>query len=244
MVAMTSGDDGLTAVSGWTDDEIRQDHVRAAGVLYAAAALEELKLIELVEHLNELNQNKMLSIGAGEASNLLHEFWDKGYKRMPAARRAGVFTRVLGTPGAAQDAESNGDFDELFASLVTALADGPGDAVVPAAAELHANLAAHTDEATTNAAVELRATLAEIEPVLSDLELLTAYGAADMWEVVEKVVDELSGGQGPDVPRTRTLATCGATILRALPELCDDPAASDEVVAAAKQWLPANSPAA
>ena len=69
---MTSADDGLTAISGWTDDEIRQDHVRAAGVLYAAATLEELKLIELVERLNELNQNKMPSIGAGEAPNLLH----------------------------------------------------------------------------------------------------------------------------------------------------------------------------
>lgn len=240
---MTSEDDGLTAVSGWTDDEIRQDHVRAAGVLYAAATLEELKLIELVEHLNELNQQKMLSIGAGEASNLLHEFWDKGYKRMPASRRAGHLARVLGTPGAPDGAESNDAFDDRFAALVSAIAEGPADAVGPAAAELHANLAEHTDEATSNAAVELRATLAEIDVVLSDLELRTAYGAGDMWELVENVVREISGGQGPEVQRTRILATSGATILRALPELRDEPA-SDGVVAAAKQWLPASSAAA
>jgi hypothetical protein len=240
MIVMTSEADGLTAVSGWTDDEIHHDHVRAAGVLYAAATLEELKLIELVEHLNELNQQKMLSIGAGEASNLLHEFWDKGYKRMPAKRRAALLARVLGTPGAAGDAESNDDFAALFQNLVSALAEGPGDAVSAAAAELHANLAEHTDEATSNAAVELRDTLAEIEPVLSDLELRTAYRAGDMWEVVASVVTEISGGQGPDVQRTRTLALSGATILRALPELRDDPA-TDEVVAAAKRWLPAGA---
>jgi hypothetical protein len=243
MVVMTSADDGLTAISGWTDDEIRQDNVRAAGVLYAAATLEELKLIELVEHLNELNQNKMLSIGAGEASNLLHEFWDKGYKRMPAKRRAGHFARVLGTAGAAGDAESNDEFAELFESLVTALAEGPADTVGPAAAELHANLAEHTDEATSSAAVELRATFAEIEPVLTDLELRTAYRADDMWDVVEKVVQEISGGQGPDVQRTRTVAVSGATVLRALPELRDEPA-SDEVVAAAKAWMVSNAAAA
>jgi len=241
---MTSEHDGLTAISGWTDDEIRQDHARAAGVLYAAATLEELKIIELVEHLNELNQNKMLSIGAGEASNLLHEFWDKGYKRMPPKRRAAVFARVLGTPGAAGDAESNDAFDDLFASLVSALAEGPADAIAPAAAALHENLEEHTDEATSNAALELRATFAEIEPVLSDVELRTAYHAEDMWEVVAAVVQELSSGQGPDVQRTRTLAMSGATILRALPELRDGAAPSDEVDAAAKQWLPANSAAA
>ncbi|MEO5842583.1 MAG: hypothetical protein ABIQ73_04130, partial [Acidimicrobiales bacterium] len=81
---MTTRDDELTAISGWTDDEIAQDNVRAAGALYAAATLEQLAIIELVERLNELNQQKLLNIGAGEASNRLHEFWDKGYKRMPA----------------------------------------------------------------------------------------------------------------------------------------------------------------
>ena len=87
---MTSEDDGLTALSGWTDDEIRADDVRAAGVLYAAATLEELKLIELVEQLNELNQSKLLSIGAGEASNLLHVFWDRATSACRAAPPRGA----------------------------------------------------------------------------------------------------------------------------------------------------------
>jgi len=239
---MTTDDHGLTAVSGWTDDEIRADDVRAAGVLYVAATYEQLKLIELAEHLNELNQQKLLSIGAGEASNLLHVFWDKGYKRMPARRRAAVLARVIGTPGAPDDAEVNDAFAKLLEDLASAIAGGAPDAVAAAAAALHANLAEHTDEATTKAAVELRDTIAEIGRVLSDLELRIAFrGAEDMWQLVERFQEEHGGG--PDVQRARMLAQSGAAILHALPELCDDPAASDEVVAAAKQWLPANSAA-
>jgi hypothetical protein len=242
MVVMTTDDASLTPVSGWTDDEIRQDNVRAAGVLYAAAILEELKIIELAERLNELNQQKLLNVGAGEASNLLHVFWDAAYKRMPAPRRIATFARVLGTPGASGDFEPNHEFEGLFEALVTALADGPADAIGPAAAELHANLAEHTDEATTKAAVELRATIAELGDVLSDVELRTAFHASDMWQLVENVMRDW-GSDPAGVPSQRTLATSGATILRALPELCEDAAASDAVVAAAKQWLPANSAA-
>ena len=239
---MTTEDDRLTAVSSWTDDEIRADNVRAAGVLYAAATYEELKLIELAEHLNELNQQKLLNIGAGEASNLLHVFWDKGYKRMPAKRRAAVLARVIGTPGATDDAEVNDAFAGLFEDLASAIAGGSSEAVAAAASALHANLSEHTDEATTKAAVELRDTITELGNVLSDLELRTAFKVAeDMWQVVERFQED--NGGGPDVQRARTLAASGAEILRALPALCDDPAASDELVAAAKRWLPANSTA-
>jgi hypothetical protein len=236
---MTTDDDALTAISSWTDDEIRADDVRAAGVLYAAATLEDLKLIELVEHLNELAQNKLLSIGIGRGADMLHAFWDQGYKRMPAKRRTAIFASVLGTPGAADDVEQNDEFAELFERLVTAIA--AGDDAGAAATELHANLAEHTDEATTKAAVLLRGTFTELAEVMSDLELRTAYRSGDMWELAENVIDELSGGEGLDVQRARTLATSGATMLRALPELREGATPSDEIVASAKQWLTANS---
>lgn len=241
---MTTEDDRLTAISSWTDDEIRADDVRAAGVLYAAATLEELKLIELTERLNELNQQKLLNIGAGEASNALHVFWDAAYKRMPPQRRLATYARVVGTSGA-DDVETNDAFGVLFETLVTAIAEGPTDEVGPAATELHENVAEHTDEATTKAAVELRATFAELADVLSDIELRASFppqAAPDMWEFIEYVMRDW-GSDPAGVQGARTLATSGATILRALPELREGAALSDEVVAAAKQWLPANSAA-
>ena len=240
---MTTEDSRLNAISSWTEDEIRADDVRAAGVIYAAATLEELKLIELTERLNELNQQKMLNIGAGAASNALHVFWDAAYKRMPAQRRLAVYARVVGTPGAGDDVEPNDAFPGLFAELVTAIAEGRGDAIGHAARDLRENLSQHTDEATTKAAVELRATFAELAEVLSDVELRTPFQAAEMWELVEKVMVDW-GSDPSGVPAQRALAASGATILRTLPELCEDAVPSDEVVEAAKQWLPANSAAA
>jgi hypothetical protein len=234
MRGVTTPDDELIAISGWTDDD--------AGVLYAAAVLEELSLPELVERLNELNQNKMLSIGAGEASNLLHEFWDSAYKRMPPKRRAAVFARVFGAPGAAAGAASNDEFSGLFEALVSALAEGsPGD-VAPAAAALRDNLAEHADEASATAAAELRGTLRQIAAVLSDMELRSAYRAEDMWQVVERIQEEFGGDA--DVQAARTRAVSGALILHRVCAADGVPQADDELAAAARQWLPANGPAA
>jgi hypothetical protein len=240
MAAMTNADEALTAIGGWTDDEIAHDGVRAAAVLYAVAALEELALIELVERLNELNQNKLLSIGAGRASNLLHEFWDQGYKRMTPRRRGALLSRVLGSPTADDgDAEANDAFADLFQNLVSSLAEGPSEAVARAAAALRDNLAAHTDDATSAAAIELRETLGAIAEVLSDMELRSAFRADDMWQLVEGLQQELGGGA--DVRRARTLATTGALVLRRLPELCADPAVDGELAQAAGAWLEANA---
>jgi len=230
MRRVTTPDDELIEISGWTDADV--------SVLYAACVLEELSLIELVERLNELNQNKMLSIGAGEASNLLHEFWDQGYKRMPPKRRAAVYAAVLGSSAAA-DADRNDDFSELLEAVVSALADGSPEAVAPAATALRDNLQAHTGEASSQAADELRRTLGEVGAVLSDMELRSAYGVEDMWALIEKVQQEFGGDA--DVQRVRSRAVAGASILRRLPELCDATALDDEPVAAAKQWLPANA---
>jgi hypothetical protein len=241
MVVMTTGNDELMPLSGWTDDEIRADDVRAAGVLYAAATLDELKLIELTERLNELNQQKMLNIGAGASSNALHVFWDAAYKRMPPKRRLAIYARVVGSPGAPDDVEPNAAFGGLLRDLVAAIAEGPADEVGPAASELHENLAEHTDEASTKAAVELRATFAELAEVLSDVELRAAFpprAANDMWELIENVMRDW-GSDPSAVADTRTLATSGAAVLRALPELAGGADPSDEVVAAAERWLQA-----
>jgi hypothetical protein len=205
-------DDELIEISGWTDDD--------AGALYAASVLEELSLVELVERLNELNQNKMLSIGAGEASNRLHEFWDQGYKRMPAARRAAVYDSLFGA--------GNEDFAGLLETLTTALADDGDDtaAVASAAAALRENLAEHSSADTAKAAGELRKALGEIGGVLSDVELRSAYGAADMWQLIENVQREFGGDA--DVQGVRERAVAGALVVHRLPELCEG-AAGDVV---------------
>jgi len=199
-----------------------------------------IALIELVERLNELNQNKMLSIGAGQASNLLHEFWDKGYKRMPPKRRATLYAGLFGAPsGDAAPAEPNSEFPELCEALLSAIADASGDAVAPAAAAVRDNIGAQLGEATVKAAAEMRGTLAELATVLSDMELRNAYRADDMWHVVMRVQEEFGGG--PDVQGVRARALSGARVLHELPALADGVQPGDEVVDAARAWLAAHA---
>ncbi len=200
MRRVTTPDDELIEISGWTDADV--------SVLYAACVLEELRLIELVERLNELNQNKMLSIGAGEASNLLHEFWDQGYKRMPPARCAAVYEGLFGE-----------SFDGLLETLASALAEGSQDEVTAAAEALRDHLAAHADDTTAEAAAELRGVLGQIGAVLSDMELRSAYRADDMWQVDENIQQEFGGTA--DVQGIRERAVSGSRLLHRLPELCE-----------------------
>ena len=234
---MTTRDDELTAISGWTDDEIAQDNVRAASALYAAATLEQLALIELVERLNELNQEKLLNIGAGEASNLLHEFWDKGYKRMPAKRRAAIFTQVFGSP-AGDDA--NADFAGLFDALVSALADGSGDV----AARRHRAERRTSPSASTRPRRRPRSSCAPRTPSWPSRCRTSSCARCTTSPTTGGRSRERAGaamGGGPDVQRARTLATSGAMILRHLPGAGAGDAPDDELAAAAKDWLEANA---
>jgi hypothetical protein len=139
---------------------------------------------------------------------------------MPAARRQAVYDNLFGA--------SNDAFDGLLEALTTALADdGDPAAVAPAAAALRENLAAHAGgDDTAKAATELRKALGEIAVVLSDVELRSAYGAEDMWQLIDNVQREFGGDA--DVQGVRERATSGALIVHRLPELCEG-AAGDVV---------------
>jgi hypothetical protein len=73
------------------------------------------------------------------------------------------------------------------------------------------------------------------------MELLSAYRADDMWQLVERIQEEFGGGA--DVRQVRVRAIAGARILRGLPELGEGSGVDEELVAAARTWLPAHSPA-
>ena len=236
-------DDALTSLSSWTDDEIAQDNVRATGVLYAAAALEELKLIELVDRLNELNQNKLLSIGAGEASNLLHEFWNNGFQPPAAAppRRAlRARPRRAGRRGRRRRAQQRlpRPLLEPRHGARRALRRGRPSGRRAARQPRRAHRRGRARRPPSSCARRSPTRRGAVGPrAANGLPRRRHVGARR---------ERHAGAQRRRRARRAGHADprdAGATILRALPQLCEDPAPSDEVVAAAKQWLPANSPA-
>jgi hypothetical protein len=105
-----------------------------------------------------------------------------------------------------------------------------------AADELRSTVDAHVDDAARDAVPLLHAQLGAALAILSEREVLAAYGARDPWQLVDQL-SRLELGGTRDVARHQTLAAAGAVILRWLAE--DGGDVTDDVIDAAQAWLAA-----
>jgi hypothetical protein len=171
--------------------------------------------------------------GGGEAGALLDSYWLGRAERLPEDERRDLYARAVG-PG----------FEHLLGRLAAALAGhdpGRGDDEVSwAAEELRSNVDAHVDEAAQDAVPLLHAQLGDALAILSEREILAAYGARDPWQLVDHL-SRLELGGTRDVERHQTLAAAGTVILGWLAEAA--PEVSEEVVDAARSWLVASAAA-
>jgi hypothetical protein len=206
------------------------DEVEAATALYAAAQLEELGLLRVCDRLVELYLRGGLPVGGGaEAAALLDAYWLGRAERPEEQARAGLYARTVG-PG----------FDHLLERLAAAITSDDAasrDADIAwAADELRASIAAHVDEAARETVALLHGQLGDALAIVSEPELLNAYGARDPWQLVDHL-SRLELGGTRDVARRQTLAA-SATIL--LGWLADDGApVSEEIADAAEAFLAA-----
>jgi hypothetical protein len=167
--------------------------------------------------------------GTGEAAALLDAYWLGRAERLPEDERRSLYARALG-PG----------FDHLLGRLAAALAGpgGGGDDVTWAAAELRATVDAHLDESARDAVPLLHAQLGAALAILSEREILAAYGARDPWQLVDHL-SRLELGGTRDVARHQALAASGTVILGWLAD--DEAAVTEEVVDAAQAWMAATA---
>jgi hypothetical protein len=178
------------------------------------------------DRLVELYLGGGLSVGAaGEAAALLDAYWLGRAERLPEDERRDLYARALG-PG----------FDHLLGRLAAALADPAGDDVSWAAAELRATVDAHLDDRARDAVPLLHAQLGDALAILSQRDILAAYGARDPWQLVDHL-SRLELGGTRDIARHQALAGSGTVILGWLAG--DAAPVTEEVVDAAEAWLAA-----
>jgi hypothetical protein len=199
--------------------------LEAAAALYSAATLEQLDPFALVDRLVELWMRGGVPTGAtSDASRRLDRYWLHRAERLATDERRGVYARVFGA-----------DFDERWVALVAALAQSDADAA-ERAADVRAVLNEGVDESVLLAAPPLIAHLREALEILGDPEIRNAYGARDIWQLVETLA-RMELGREFDVVRARTMAAAGTLIVGWLAE---ETAAVPEAVAdAAAVWLSA-----
>lgn len=194
------------------------------------AMFEELKVFQVVDKLVELFQNGMLPITRGNAGDFLYRYWKESATRVGEAERRAFYGRAFGIPGGDDGGMPNREFNDLWLRFVSSVssflrqnslddllrARVPGaisqQQVRKAARDLAANLSLHGYGMTYFLGTELQRTIKDVIKLLSDEEIRAAYGAKDMWQVIDQVAMLELGGAKNSV-RYRTMATAGAVII-------------------------------
>ncbi|MDO9367741.1 MAG: hypothetical protein Q7T68_04155 [Sphingopyxis sp.] len=221
-----------------TDYEVIEENIRLMGPMIFASMFEELKAFQVVDRLVEMSQRGELPLIKGPAGTKLYQYWREAPNRMSEVERQTFYAMTLGLPTGQPGGGSNGDFQELwlrFVSSVSSLVrENRVDQILrsslpvsinqqqvkKAARDLAANMSLHGYGMAFYAAADLTKQINEMIDLLSDTELRAAFGARDIWGVIDQVAQlELGGARNSS--KYRTLASCGAIITNWLADNAD-----------------------
>ncbi|GAB3389058.1 hypothetical protein GCM10027432_26130 [Lysobacter fragariae] len=215
-----------------TDVEIQRENLHAAQAIYFAYMLEEMRLPQVVERIVELFRAGLLPLGRGSAGDYLYNYYKKSADRITEGERRDLYMRLFGAPGGNPSGnEPNRDFNELWLRFVSAVSSFARqlsvdrllrtnipvavsqEQVRKAGRDLGANLSLHGYGIAYFAATELQSMILEYRDKLSDPEIRGAFGARDMWGVIDLVNANYLGGTR-NTHRYRTQARAGAVVIR------------------------------
>lgn len=215
-----------------TDVEIIRENLHAVQAIYFAYMLEEMRMPQVVERIVELFRAGLLPLGRGKAGDYLFNYYKKAGERITEGERRDLYMRVFGAPGGDPNAnQPNRDFNELWMRFVSAVSSFgrqvsvdrllrsnipvavSQEQVRKAGYDLGANLSLNGYGIAYFAATELQQMILEFRDQLSDPEIRGAFGARDMWQVIDQVNANYLGGTR-NTHRYRTQARAGAVIIR------------------------------
>src|SRR6185503_8573297 len=203
------------------------DNMRAAQVIYSAAMLEELKVFQVVDRLTQLFQLGLLTVNRRSTGNNLYKYFKEAPLRLSESDRRNLYARTIGVFGGSDGVVVNREFNDLWLRFIarvaalnrqgeikleTVIAEANDLALRRAARELAQNLSLHAAGITLYAAVDLQKQIGFAAKLLSDPEITSAYGARDMWQVVDQVATIDLGGSANN-HRYRTMAIAGAKLI-------------------------------
>jgi hypothetical protein len=212
-----------------TDNNIVAENVLVMGPMIVSAMFEELKVFQVVDKIVEQFQHGMLPVGPGNAGKMLYKYWREAPNRMSELERRNFASMTLGVPGGEPGAMVNRDFNDLWIRFVSSVSNfvrqnevdqllrsrTPApinqQQVRKSARDLAGNLTLHGYGMAHFAGRELTQQINTTIKLLGDAEIKSAYGARDMWQVVDQVATYDLGGAKTS-SRYRTLASCGLII--------------------------------
>jgi hypothetical protein len=211
--------------------EILEPNLHATQGIYFASMLEEMKVFQVMDKLIEQFHGGTLPLGKGRAGELLYRYWKDSDERLTELERRNLYERAFGFPGGEAQSAPNREFNDLWLRFVSAVSsyqrqltvDSLLRANIPSAIsqeqvrkagrDLAGNLSLHGYGSAIFIAKELQDQTEEILELFKDSEIQNAYGARDIWQVVEQVA-ALELGGAKNTFRYRTMAVSGAVIIR------------------------------
>ena len=241
--------------------DIVAENIQAMQAIYFAYQLEQMRAFEVVERIVELYQQGLLPLGAAPAGQALHCYWQAG-DRLTKLERADLYARAFGDPGGdAREDETNHEFLSLWLRFVSSVALHSSQVTVdpllvpptPANARLRDAARALAVNACTHgarltlAAQRISADVSELRVLLREPEIVQAFGARDMWQVIDQM-NNLELGGAVNVMRYRMRAQAGSVILQWLAAHADTLRSPDvvttnvcpgdaDLMQAVAQWL-------
>jgi hypothetical protein len=206
--------------------DIVAENIQATQAIYFAYQLEQMRAFQVVERIVELYQQGLLPLGAGPAGQALQCHTQAG-DRLTKRERADLYARAFGALGGEpSEGETDDDFYSLWLRFISSVAmysrwavdpllvpPTPANARLRDAARALAVYASAHGAALTAAAQRISADVSELLALLRDPEIVQAFGARDMWQVIDQV-STLELGGAVNVMRYRTRAQAGSVILQ------------------------------
>jgi hypothetical protein len=214
------------------DVEIVASNLHAVQAIYFSYMLEEMRMFQVVDRIVDLFRQGMLPLGKGKAGDFMYKYYKESSTRITEPERRDLYMRAFGAPGGDPNANlPNRDFNELWLRFVSGVSSFARQitvekllrATIPLAVsqeqvrkagrDLAANLSLHGYGIAYFAATELQNTIVQFINLLSDSEVKGAFGARDMWQVIDQVNTNYLGGPR-NTQRYRTQARAGAIVIR------------------------------
>ncbi|KAF1703631.1 hypothetical protein [Pseudoxanthomonas suwonensis] len=214
-----------------TDVEIVRENLEAAQAIYFAYQLEEARLPQVVERIVELFRAGLLPLSYGKTGDYLYDYYKKSAERITEGERRDLYMRAFGAPGGDPSLnQPNREFAELWLRFISAVSafgrqlsvDRMFRSQVPlavsqeqvrkAARDLAASLSRNCYGIAYQFSKELKTLIIEYRDLLSDPEIRGAFGARDMWQVIDQVNANYLGG-ARNSHRYRTQARAGAVVI-------------------------------
>jgi hypothetical protein len=214
-----------------TDVEIVRENLDAAQAIYFAYQLEEARMPQVVEKIVDLFRAGLLPLSYGKTGDYLYSYYKKASERITEGERRDLYMRALGAPGGDPSMnQPNREFSELWLRLVSGVSsfgrqlnvDRMFRSQIPlavsqeqvrkAARDLAASLSRNCYGIAYQFSKELKTLIIEYRDLLGDQEIRGAFGARDMWQVIDQVNANYLGG-ARNSHRYRTQARAGAVII-------------------------------